>query len=230
MQKKKRTCHAMQHRRCSHTVTWNRNGVYRHQKNASLQTPVPERALHGLNHVFGILGRHTTVGTPITTPSSDVHAHRGFVHVVIIHHLATQHPSAGLTLAEDWGRVAPEVAAVACHPAGERIAGPCSSRSFTKPVACGSEEGVDTQKRRPLLETAVTPTRGWRSCQGRVRSLAGGGKTGVLQRSRARGHGRGKGLRAGVGTVDVVTSHVLVRGLVARDLNELNSTQHRNPD
>lgn len=130
----------------SHTVTWNRNGVYRHQ-NASLQTPVPERALHGLNHVFGIIGRHTAVGTSITTSSSDVHTHRGFVHVVIIHHLATQHPRPGLTLAKDWGRVAPEVAAVACHPARERIAGPCSSRSFTEPVACGSEEGVDAQKR-----------------------------------------------------------------------------------
>ena len=144
---KKRSCHEMQHRRCSHTVTWNRIGVYRHQKNASLQTPVPERALHGLNHMFGILGRHTAVGTPITTSSSDVHPHRGFVHVVIIHHLATQHPRPGLTLAKDWGRVAPEVAAVACHPARERIAGPCSSSSFTEPVACGSEEGVDAQKR-----------------------------------------------------------------------------------
>lgn len=37
-------------------------------------------------------------------------------------------------------------------------------------------------------------------------------------------------MRAGVRTVDVVASHVLVRGLVARDLDELNSAQHRDPD
>lgn len=185
-------------------------------------------AHQGLNHVFGIFISHAAVGSPI--PSSSVHAHRGFVHVVIVHHFTAQHRRSGLALAKDRGWVAPEVAAVAHYPARERIAGPSSMRSVTQTITCSREEGVDAQERRPLLETAVAPARGGRSCQGRVRSLSGGGETSSVHRGRASSHGRGKGLRARVRTVDVVTSHVLVRGLVARDLNELNSTQHRNPD
>lgn len=63
-----------------------------------------------------------------------------------------------------------------------------------------------------------------------IGSGAGGSEAGTLEGGCASGHGGGKGLRAWVGPVNVVAAHVFVGGLVAGDLNELDSAKHGDPD
>lgn len=70
---------------------------------------------------------------------------------------------------------------------------------------------------------------GW-AAEGWVGALAGGGEAGGVHGGGSGGHGRCKGLGAGVGAVNVVAAHVLVGGLVAGDLDELDGAQHRDPD
>lgn len=101
-------------------------------------------------------------------------------------------------------------------------------RSLAQAIAGRGKEGVDAEQRGPLLETAVST--GCRPGQRGVGPLPRGGEAGRIHRGRPRRHGRGKGLRAGVRPVDGVASHVLERGLVAGNLDQLNCAQHGHPN
>lgn len=183
-----------------------------------------------LHHAFGILAGNAAVARSLVGPVAGVHAHWGFVHIMIIDHLATEHRRPSLALTKEWSRVTPKVAAVGDNTAGEGVAGASRLGSVAKAVLGGGPKSVDSEERRPLLDAAVFPSVWGRAAEGRVGSLSGSRKTSSFHGRGSGGHGRCKGLGAWVGPVNVVASHVLVGCLVARDLDELDGAQHCDPD
>lgn len=151
------------------------------------------------NHLLGVFTRHTAIRATIArATTTHTHAHRGLVHIVVIHDLTTQHTRARAAFAKDRRGVTPEVAAVGGDTAGEWVAWPSSLGSIAKTVSRRREERVDAQQRRPLCAEAVSPARWTGTGECWVGSCAGGSEAGALEGGCAGSHGRGEGLRAWV--------------------------------
>lgn len=90
--------------------------------------------------MLGIIACNAAIAGSFASPG--VHAHRGFVHIVIINDLAAQHGGAVVPLAEEGCRVAPEVAAVGDHAAGEGVAGTSCLGTVAETVFGSGPEGI----------------------------------------------------------------------------------------
>lgn len=98
-------------------------------------------------HAFGVLASNAAVAWSLAGPVASVHAHWGFVHIVIVDHLAAEHRRPSLALAEERSRVTPKVAAVGDDTAGEGVAGASRLGSIAETVLGGCPKSVDSEKR-----------------------------------------------------------------------------------
>lgn len=179
-----------------------------------------------LNHALGVFVRYTAVA--FTRPTS-MHTERSFVHVIIVDYLPPQHRSTTLPLAKDRSGVTPEITAVGGYAPRERVTRTSCVWSIPETILGRGKKCIDSQKSRPLGDTACLSPGCVRLCQGWIRSLTSGGETGRIHGGCPGSHGRGKGLGTGKGPVNRVASHIFISRLVARDLNKLYRAQHRDP-
>lgn len=139
-----------------------------------------------LNHALGVFVRYTAVA--FTRPTS-MHAERSFVHVIIVDYFTSQHRSTTLPLAKYRSGITPEVTAVGGHAARERIARPSCMWSIPKTVLGCGKEGIDSQKSRPLGNTACLSPGRVGVCQGWVGALTSRGEAGRVHGRCSGSHG-----------------------------------------
>lgn len=98
------------------------------------------------------------VGHTVISRSSRVHAHRSFIHPVVIDNLTPKHSSAGFPLPKDWGRITPEIPAIGDYSSRERISRSYCTWVIPQPIPCCRKESVNSKKGRPLLNAAMFAT------------------------------------------------------------------------
>lgn len=110
---------------------------------------------------------HTAINAPC------MHAHRGFIHPVVVDYLTLKHCSATFPFPKIRSFITPEIRTVGDYSSRERILRPDRTRSIPKTIPCCGKEGINPKEGRPLLNTAMSSTA---LCKSRVWSLPGRGK------------------------------------------------------
>lgn len=105
------------------------------------------RSRISLHHAFGVLASNAAVTRSVTGPVASVYAHWGFVHIVIVDHLAAEHRHPSLALAKERSRVTPKVTAVGDDTAGEGVPRAGRLRSVAETVLGGCPKSVDSEER-----------------------------------------------------------------------------------
>lgn len=104
------------------------------------------RSRIGLYHAFGVLASNAAVARPLAGPVAGAHAHRGFVHIMIVDHLAAEHRHPSLALAEERSRVTPKVTTIGDDTAGEGVAGSSCLGSIAETILRSCPKSVDSEK------------------------------------------------------------------------------------
>ena len=104
------------------------------------------RSRISLYHAFGVLASNAAVARSFAGPVASAHAHWGFVHIVIVDHLATEHRHPSLALAEERSRVTPKVTTIGDDTAGEGVAGSSCLGSIAETILRSCPKSVDSEK------------------------------------------------------------------------------------
>lgn len=190
-----------------------------------------------------LLRPHTLIPPPLPTSPGILHL-RHIIDIVqsrIVHPLAPQFGEPALPLPKHRLPIAPKVLAVCNHPPRERVS-PCpplrAPPLSVGPVERNRDKGIQPEEPLPLLPDAVF----WLWPLGRIRRV-GPGPEAVGRRAACGTGARGtacdvlRGVACGDEARDrlrrsvrvEMSAHGLVGGEIARDLEELDAEQHRDP-
>lgn len=100
-----------------------------------------------LHHAFGVLASNAAVARSIAGPVASVHAHGGFIHIVVVDYLTAEHRRPSLALTKEWSWVTPKVAAVGDDTAGEGVAGASRLGSIAETILGGCPKRVESKER-----------------------------------------------------------------------------------